>query len=216
MRKLYIIGASGHGKVVADIAKLNGFTDIYFLDDDQSKRHCGIYDVVGATNEVPKGQEVFVAVGNTDIRQHLCQKYYDQLVTLIHPSSVIADNVKIGRGTVIMAGAVVNPDSIVGDGCIINTSASVDHDNVIGNYSHISVGSHLAGTVHIGENCWIGIGAVVSNNIDICSDTTVGAGATVVRDITEPGTYIGVPAVKMGGYYLNSLRLSSACERQAA
>ena len=145
MRKLYIIGASGHGKVVADIAKLNGFTDIYFLDDDQSKRHCGIYDVVGATNEVPKGQEVFVAVGNTDIRQHLCQKYYDQLVTLIHPSSVIADNVKIGRGTVIMAGAVV------------------------------------------------------SNNIDICSDTTDGAGATVVRDISEPGTYIGVPAVKMGG-----------------
>lgn len=212
-----MIGASGHGEVVADIARLNGYTDIYFLDDDQSKRYCGRYDVVGTTDEVPRGQEAFVAIGNAKIRKKFCQRYYNQLVTLIHPSAVIAENVKIGRGTVIMAGAVINPGSVIGDGCIVNTSSSVDHDNVIGEYSHISVGSHLAGTVHVGENCWIGIGTVVSNNINICSDVIVGAGATVIRDITEQGTYIGVPAHKMGGgYRLNSFRFSSACERWAA
>ena len=199
MRELYIIGASGHGKVVADIARNNGYTDIFFLDDDTSRKHCGEHDVVGTTDNVPQGCELIVAIGNTNIRRRFCEKYYDQLVTLIHPSAVIAEDVRIGRGTVIMAGAVVNPGSVIGDGAIINTSASVDHDDVIGDYTHISVGSHLAGTVSIGENCWMGIGAVVVSNI------------------SEPGTYIGIPAAKMGGgYCLNSIRFSSVCERRAA
>lgn len=192
--KITIIGASGHGKVCADIAALNGYDEIEFLDDDESISHCGKYPVVGKTDKAVDGS-VFVAIGNNEIRRKFCERYYiDQLVTLIHPSAVVAGDVKVGRGTVVMADAVINPGTSIGDGCIINTSSSVDHDNRIGSYTHIAVGAHTAGTVTIGENVWLGIGAIVSNNVNICSNCTIGAGAVVIKDIEVPGTYIGVPA----------------------
>ena len=84
----------------------------------------------------------------------------------------------------------------IGEHCIINTGAIVEHDNILENYVHISVGAKLAGTVHVGRATWIGIGASVSNNLSICENCMIGAGAVVVKDITESGTYIGVPAKK--------------------
>lgn len=94
----------------------------------------------------------------------------------------------------IMPGAVVNAGAVVGRSCIINTGATVDHDCILDEYVHVAVGAHLAGTVTVGTKTWIGIGAVVSNNLHVCSGCMIGAGAVVVRDIVEPGTYIGVPA----------------------
>ena len=92
-----------------------------------------------------------------------------------------------------MAGVVINCCTRIGKGCIINTGATIDHDNLIEDYVHISPGAHLAGTVKVGQGSWLGIGSVVSNNVNITSGCKVGAGAVVVKDITEPGTYVGVP-----------------------
>ena len=192
-KSITIIGASGHGKVCADIAKLNGYERIQFLDDDPAVTHCSEYRVIGNTDYVPDG-DLFVAIGNNEIRKKFCEEYRDQLVTLIHPSAVVAEGVTVGKGTVVMADAVINPGSVIGDGCIINTASSVDHDNLIGNFTHIAVGAHTAGTVKIGDEAWLGIGAVVSNNVNICSRCVIGAGAVVIKDIDEAGTYIGVPA----------------------
>lgn len=191
--KLTIIGASGHGKVVADIARLNGYDEIEFLDDDLSKDSCSGYKIVGNTKKVISG-DCIVAVGDACVRSKLLQRL--NAITLIHPASVVAKDVVIGRGTVLMAGTVINPGARLGEGCIVNTCASVDHDCVIGDYTHISVGAHLSGTVTVGNKVWIGAGAIVSNNISICDDCIIGAGAVVVNDLTEPGTYIGVPAKK--------------------
>ena len=206
MRKLIIIGASGHGKVVADIAVLNGYKDIVFLDDDESVKKCAGWPVVGKSTEAPDG-EVFVAVGNPQSRKRLMEHYTDRMQPiLIHPKATVAENVKIGSGTVVMAGVVINPGARIGTGCILNTACSVDHDCVLGDYVHIAVGSHLCGTVSIGNMTWIGAGTTVSNNVNICGDCTIGAGAVVIKDIEEEGTYIGVPAKKMskikltGGY----------------
>lgn len=201
MKELIIIGASGHGKVVADIAHLNGYS-ISFLDDDTSKKTCAGYSVIGTSKDISefKNSDFFVAIGNADIRERVQNQLLQSgfnVVSLIHPNAVIAGDSSIGIGTVVMAGAVVNSNSIVGEGCIINTGASVDHDNIIGNFSHISVGAHLAGTVNIGNKCWIGIGASVSNNISICNGCLIGAGAVVVKDIYENGTYVGIPARKV-------------------
>ena len=199
MNRLVIIGASGHGKVVADIAVLNGYKDIVFLDDDESVRECAGWPVVGKSTEAPEG-EVFVAVGNAKIRKLIVERYLDRKQpTLVHPSAVIASGVEVGKGTVVMAGAVINPGSIIGNGCIINTSSSVDHDCLINDYCHISVGAHLSGTVMVGEGTWIGAGATVSNNVSICGNCMIGAGAVVIKDIVEPGTYVGVPARKKNG-----------------
>lgn len=199
MNRLIIIGASGHGKVVADIAELVGYTDIVFLDDDLTIKECAGYPVIGNVSSISElDGVVFVAVGNATIRRKLMEKYSNRFFpVLIHPHSVIAEGVVIGEGSVVMAGAIINPDSSIGKGCIINTSSSVDHDCIVGDYSHVSVGSHLCGTVSVGDETWIGAGATVSNNITICSNCLIGAGAVVVKDIVIPGTYIGIPSKKI-------------------
>ena len=194
MNRLIIIGASGHGKVVADIAKKNGYTDIVFLDDGGKVSECGGFPVIGKTENVPDG-DLFVAIGNAEIRKRFMEANQGRTFpVLIHPSAVIADDVIIGEGSVIMAGAVINPGTKIGRGVIVNTSSSVDHDCIIGDFVHIAVGAHLCGTVNVGEKTWIGTGVTVINNISIFNDCMIGAGAVIVKDIKEQGTYVGVPA----------------------
>jgi sugar O-acyltransferase (sialic acid O-acetyltransferase NeuD family) len=199
MNKLAIIGASGHGKVIADIASKNGYQEIIFLDDNRNLHECGGYPVIGTSSDVKSlDADIIVGIGNASIRKRI-QASVDEkkMVTLIHPDAVIADGVKIGKGTVVMAGAVINPGTIIGKGCIINTCSSVDHDCHIGNYVHVSVGSHLCGTVNIGNEVWIGAGATVINNLSICSNSTIGAGAVVIKNIEMVGTYVGVPVRRL-------------------
>lgn len=212
MRRLVIIGAGGHGKVVADCAARMGYGDIVFLDDDKRVKKCGCYPVVGTGSEferfVEQGEiatDFFVAVGDGTIRRKIqmeIRRAGAGIATLIHPAVVIGNDVEIKSGTVIMAGAVINPGSRIGEGCIINTSSSVDHDCRIGDFVHIAVGVHIAGNVDVGERTWIGAGVTVSNNRKICGGCMIGAGAVVVEDIEVIGTYVGVPA-----------RLKNALER---
>lgn len=200
MRKLAIIGASGHGKVIADIAVKNGYKEIVFFDDDPNVQECAGFRVVGTSKDVDNypDYDVIVAIGNASIRKKIHKKVgEDRLATLIHPQSVISRRITIGKGTVVMAGGIINSDTKIGEGCIINTSASVDHDCSMGDFVHVSVGAHVAGTVTIGIGTWIGAGATVSNNIEICRECMIGAGAVVVSNIKEKGTYIGVPVKKM-------------------
>ena len=194
MNRLIIIGASGHGKVVADIARLRGYTDIAFLDDDENVKECAGWPVIGKSTEAPEG-EIFVAVGNAATRKRLVELYEDRKKpVLIHPDAVIASDVVIGEGTVVMAGVVINAGTKIGRNCIINTCSSIDHDCVVESYCHVAVGAHLCGTVKVGERTWIGAGATISNTVNISCNCMIGAGAVVVKNIEEPGTYVGVPA----------------------
>lgn len=193
LNRLVIIGASGHGKVIADIAVKCGYKDILFLDDNENVKECAGFPVIGKVSDaVTMEDDKIVAIGNAEIRQKI-QSQLSNLVTLIHPSAVVSRRVKIGEGTVIMAGAVINTDVVVGKGCIINTGASVDHDCKLEDFVHVSVGAHVAGTVSIGSKTWIGAGATVSNNVSICDNCMIGAGAVVVKDLKKSGIYIGVP-----------------------
>ena len=196
MNRLIIIGASGHGKVVADIAKKNGYTDIVFLDDNENLTSCAGYPVIGTDEKLNELEgDVFVAIGKPRIRQQKMERFSTRhFPVLIHPSAVIADDAEIGVGSVIMPGVVINPGTTIGVGCILNTCCSIDHDNTLGDFVHISVGSHLSGTVRVGTATWIGAGATVTNNIDICEDCIIGAGAVVIKNITQEGVYVGVPA----------------------
>ena len=196
MKKIVIIGASGHGKVAADIALKCGYTDIVFLDDNISIKNCGRHSVVGSNDRVEDiNGDVIVAIGNSAARRRIQESIEEErLAVLINPDAVVAEDVTIGSGTVVMAGTVINPGSMIGRGCIINTCASVDHDCKLGDYVHVAVGAHLAGSVEVGDETWIGAGATVSNNIEICGRCMIGAGAVVVKDIEEAATYLGVPA----------------------
>lgn len=199
MRRLAIIGASGHGKVVADIAKRNGYDEIVFLDDNENARESGGSHVVGKTSDVGTiDADVVVGIGNPVVRKRIQETIpYERLATLVHPNAVVAQDAVIGAGTVVMAGAVINPGAHIGKGCIINTCSSVDHDCSVSDYAHIAVGAHLCGTVSIGNGTWIGAGATVVNNVSICSNCMIGAGAVVVKKIETAGTYVGVPAKRI-------------------
>lgn len=202
-KKLLLIGASGHGKVIADIAVKNGYEIIGFLDDNPDVKEVMGFPVLGkvasAAGYIEKA-EMCVSIGNVAVRSKFMTVLKQQgakFPALIHPNAVVGMNVTIGDGTVVMAGAVINAETVIGEGCIINTGATVDHDCVIEDYAHVSVGAHVAGTVHVEKNTWIGAGAIVSNNISICADCMIGAGAVVVKDIEEKGTYVGVPAGRL-------------------
>lgn len=202
MKRIVIIGASGHGKVVADIAKLNDYEEIVFLDDDVSKTVCGRYAVVGTASDIDDYQDYdfIVAIGNNLIRKKMIEILEDKkvnIVTLIHPTSVIADDVVIDKGCVVSANCVINAASIIKKGCIINTSSSIDHDCIIEDYVHVSPGVHVAGSVHIGKCCWLGIGTSVINNVSIVANSVIGAGSTVINDVNESGTYVGSPIRKV-------------------
>lgn len=196
--KLVIFGASGHGKVVADIAALScKYEEIVFLDDNDCSKRLG--DKYLGKSELASNMiddyEFFVAIGNSKVREKIMQQFSGaEFATLIHPNAVVSPSVKIGKGTVVMAGAVINAESVIGEGAIINTCASVDHDCNVGDYSHIAVGAHLCGTVNVGKHTWVGAGSTVINNIDVCSECVLGAGAVVVKNIDKAGTYIGIPA----------------------
>lgn len=200
MKDLIIIGAGGHGRVIADIAqKLGSYETISFLDDGDSKESMGL-PIVGKTSDVEKyvnTADIFVAIGNSKVRGDFIERLLAMganVPTLIHPSAVIGACVEIDKGSVIMAGAVINPCTTIGKGVIVNTASSIDHDCRIEDYVHVAVGAHIAGSVIIGKHTWIGAGAVLKNALSICEKCMIGAGAVVVKDITKSGTYIGVPA----------------------
>lgn len=196
-KKLIIIGASGHGKVIADIAIKNGYEIVGFLDDNDAIQSILGFSVLGKVKEVPLYQEnceFVIAIGSNAIRKKIAEKYDVEWATLIHPSAVIGTDVQIDNGSVVMANAVINPSAKVGQHCIVNTGAIVEHDNVLADYVHVSPKAALAGTVHVGEGTHIGIGACVKNNLEIVDGVVVGAGAVVVKDVCEKGVYIGVPA----------------------
>ena len=195
--EIVIIGAGGQGRVCADIAGLMGYGQILFLDDGDSPCAAG---KISDYSRYLQDADFFVAIGNGAVRrkiQTMLEENGAPIATLIHPNATVAKDVEIGRGTAVMAGAVINPGATVGCGNIVNTCASVDHDCRVGNYLHIAVGARICGTVTLEDNSWIGAGAVIIQNLTICSGCMIGAGAVVVKNITEPGTYLGVPAKKV-------------------
>jgi sugar O-acyltransferase (sialic acid O-acetyltransferase NeuD family) len=199
-KRLIIIGASGHGRVVADIAKrLERWEKIEFLDDNDTLPQSIGVKIIGKSTEVEKhlsDSDFFIAIGKNDLRaamQEKLEKAGADIPCLIHPGAVIGSKVDIQAGSVVMAGVVINCCSRLGKGCIINTGATLDHDNIIGDFVHISPGVNLAGTVCVGHKTWIGIGSSVTNNVNIAADCIFGAGSVIIGDINESGTYVGVP-----------------------
>lgn len=199
-KKVMLIGGGGHAKVVMDIVEACGDVVAGILDDALAvgTEVLGI-PVVGTTADADRfGDCLFVvAVGNNAVRRRLAGQLDVSWYTAIHPAAVVSRRAEIGAGSVVMPQAVVNAAARVGCHCIINTAAVVEHDNCVGDYSHVSCGAVLTGTVCVGEETLIGAGAVVRNNVSICGGAVVAAGAVVTADVTELGTYAGVPARKM-------------------
>lgn len=202
MEELAIIGASGHGKVVADLAELIGFKVTFIDDNYPNKRSNEHWPIAGDLNFLLKNHELYdqviVAVGNNQVRNTLCIKLINKglkLATLIHPSATISKYSVIGAGSVIFANAVVNAFARVGDNCIINTGAIVEHDCVLGDVAHLSPNVALAGGSKVGNFSWLGLGSVTKQLVEIGDNTTIGANSTVISNIPSSVIAVGTPAV---------------------
>ncbi|MFA0087038.1 acetyltransferase [Vibrio sp. 10N.261.51.F12] len=202
MTNIAILGSSGHGKVIAELAVLNGFHHIHFFDDAWPNiAQLEHWQVVGNTESLIRQlgdyDGVAIAIGNNAIR---LEKFAQlsalgaQLVNLIHPSAAVSELAKLGKGVVVMANASINPFASIGNACIINTNSSIDHDCVLRDAVHISPGANLAGAVSIGQCSWIGIGSQVKQLINIGVHVVVGAGGTVINDIPDNQMVVGTPA----------------------
>lgn len=192
-KHIAIYGKSGHGKVVADIAKLLGYNKIIWVDDDENKDAYSFLVYLEFYHMVP----MILGIGDNIIRKKIMQKLLQHqitLATLVHPSAVVSPSVEIGKGSVIMANAVVNADTVIGEGVIVNSGSVVEHDNVVEDFVHISPNAALGGDVHLKTLSHIGIAASVIQGKCIGAGAIVGAGAVVITDIPSNVTAVGVPA----------------------
>jgi sugar O-acyltransferase (sialic acid O-acetyltransferase NeuD family) len=201
--KLLIIGAGGHGRVVADAATgMNKWNTISFVDSKYPVHtKSGRWEIVGTNNDIKDllidYDSAIVAIGDNLIRIKLINFLKEigcNIASVIHSSAQIGSEVSIGKGTVILANAVINHGTTIGNACIVNTAATVDHDNKIGECVHLSPGVNLGGGVTIGASSWIGIGASVIHNCNIGKSVTVGAGSVVIDNIADNLTVVGSPS----------------------
>ncbi|WP_415328645.1 acetyltransferase [Chryseobacterium sp. MMS23-Vi53] len=188
---MYLFGASGHGKVVADIAIDKGISITAFIDDDTNKIECYGFPVIQKImdSKIP----LIITIGDNLIRKKIAGKIINNLETLIHSRSIVSPTSKIGKGSVIMGGVTINADSFIGEHCIINTNASIDHECYIENFVHVSPNAALAGNVQVGEGSHIGIGATVIQNIKIGKWCIIGAGAVILKDVPDYSVIVGNP-----------------------
>lgn len=202
MSTLLIVGAGGHGSVIADAA-LSGelWSAVCFVDDRTGRESVLGFPVVGTTTDLERLRKMYssVAVGIGDATARLamlekCERLGFDLPFIRHRTAVVSRFASIAPGCVAFAQSAINPGTVMGRGCIINTGATVDHDCELGEGVHVCPGAHLAGNVRVGARSWIGIGASVRQGIQIGSEVIVGAGAAVVSDVSSGLTVVGVPA----------------------
>lgn len=205
-KKVVILGAGGHAKSIADIVLKSNDQVIGFLDDNVEigtaiikSRDIKVIGKIEDSLNIANNQNILfvIGIGNNKVREKIAKQYNIKYYTAIHPTAVIAQDVQIEEGTVVMANTVINVGASIGKHCIINTGAIVEHDNTIEDYVHLSPSVVLSGTVKIGKYTHLGTGTKVRNNINITSNVTVGVGGVVVKDIGEEGTYVGVPVKRL-------------------
>ncbi len=204
---IFIIGSSGHAKVIIDIVEKEGKYEIAGLIDsykNKGEETLG-YKIIGTEKDLPQllasfpGASIIIAIGDNWIRHLVKEKITAiapelKFASTIHPSAQIAKNVKIGKGVVIMAGAIVNSESTIGDFTIINTKAAIDHDGTMMRFSSLAPGVTAGGNVTIGEFSAISIGASIKHNISIGNHAVIGAGSIVLNNCNNNVIMYGVPA----------------------
>lgn len=189
---MYLFGASGHGKVIAEIAEQNDIKITAFIDMDISKIAVLDYPVI---HDIPNNEiDLIISIGNNKTRKQIVEENKNfSYSVLSHPFTTISKRAILGDGTVIMAGAVINSNVTIGRHCIINTCASIDHDCIIGDFVHVSPNAVLAGNVLVGEGTHIGIGASIIPGVRIGKWCIIGAGAVIIKDISDGSKVVGNP-----------------------
>jgi sugar O-acyltransferase (sialic acid O-acetyltransferase NeuD family) len=201
--KVFLYGASGHGKVIAEVIQSEGKVVGAVIDDNPNTTRLMSIPVF-QTNEFDFSDlySWIISIGNNSIRKKITQKMALNFTSAIHSSAIVSPTAKIGEGTVVMAGSIVNAEAAIGKHCIINTGAVIEHDSIIADYVHISPNVALAGNVIVGEGAHVGIGAVVIQGVTIGKWVTIGAGSVIIKNVPDYATVVGNPGkiIKISTY----------------
>ena len=204
-----VLGGGGHAKVLISVIRklpwaIAGYVDPRDVGLVLGVPHAGDDDVLPALLARHPGCAAAVGVGKVDAaaRRALIQAAAEALgyvfPTFVSPDAVLNREVELGPGTTVFDGAVVNAGVVTGKTCVVNTNATVEHDCRLGTNVHIGPGATVSGGVTIGDHTFVGAGAVVIHGVRIVEGCLIGAGAVVTKDLTEPGTYVGTPARRIG------------------
>ena len=194
--RIVIIGAGGHAKVVADVARSAGYVVECFVADDK-KEHCGLRVLTFEEFSKSPFRVAALGIGDNIARKRVYEELKAKEIefpSLIHTSAVISHSAQISEAVVVMPLCVINADAKIEIGAIINSGVIIEHDCIIGEFAHISPNAALAGGVSVGWYSHVGIGVSVIQNIKIGKNSRIGAGAVVVRDVADDVTAVGVPA----------------------
>lgn len=201
METLVIHGCGGHARSVASAVKSQW--NIVFVDGNARPGEMILgCPVFRSTDQVPglSSASHHVALGALGEKKAVFESLRQagcSLPVLIAPGAVVAEGAELGAGTFVGVGAYVGPNAKVGENSIVNTHAVVEHDAAIGDHTHISINAAVAGYSQIGSEVMLGAGAVVIDKLRVGDRIVIGAGAAVIHNLTEPGTYVGVPARKL-------------------
>jgi len=202
MRDVWVLGGGGHAKVVIATLQSDGKTVAGVYDDDVSKQGAALLSsrIDGVTPELSWWQaetrSAMIAIGDNRTRQRVADLPADW-VTAVHETSYVHQSVRIGCGSLICAGVVIQPDAEIGKHVIANTACSIDHDCTVGDFCHIAPGATLAGEVTVGARAFVGAGATIIQGLSIGADAIIGAGAVVTKDVLPGDKVAGVPARKI-------------------
>jgi len=192
---IYLIGASGHAKVVLEILEIGCYEIGSLCDANPSIISLLDYKVFpklpvdfNADND-----SLIISIGNNSIRKRIANEHSKNYAVAIHPRANISKRAVISEGTVVMSGVCVNSETRIGMHCIINTNSSIDHDCILDNFVHVSPNAALAGNVFVGEGTHIGIGASIIQGIKIGKWATIGAGAVIIKDVPDYAVVVGNP-----------------------
>ena len=201
-RGLLIVGAGGHGKVIADSACESGRWDkIAFLDDKFPELRTVLdWPIIGNINEAGNFRneysETMVAVGDNLLRMQIIDRMIAHgfdLPVIIHPRAAVSRYAVLGEGTFVMNQAAVNVCAVIGKGCIVNTGATIGHDSVLGDFVHVAPGASIGGEAFIGAGSWVGMGAAIIERVKVGKGVVIGAGTVIVRDVMDDVVIVGVP-----------------------
>ena len=206
MKKVILVGAGGHAKVIADIILQNKNYEVAGIVDERTENGFWGIPVLGRDADLLSVRHAlgiayaFVALGDCRLREKVTEKVLVagyRLMNAISQYARISDRASLGQGIAVMPGAVINADVHIADGCIINTNASVDHDGEIGAFTHIAPGTAVSGYVTVGRRCLLGTGSRVIDRITIGDNVTVGAGSVIINNVNGNCTIAGVPAERI-------------------
>lgn len=194
IKKICLYGASGHGKVLKDIADSMNIEVVSFLDDNpMSSEINGVQVVKTDKLNAFTSYKLVISIGNNKVRKRISKEINSGFETLIHKTAIVSEVSTIQEGTVVMPSAVINANTSIGRHTIINSASVIEHDCIIADFVHISPNATITGGVSIGEGTHIGAGAVVIPGIKIGKWVTVGAGSVIIKDIPDFATVVGNP-----------------------